>query len=1118
MLLSKEACEKLGMISSRFPEIGAADIDRGSIPVNNVIHNPSEVINDEQFDLEPCSPNDDGTCACPRRESCPPPPKFDPSLSTSGLRKLLINHYKASAFNRCTRQTLPLMKGEPLPVPTRSDVRPVAVHTPVAIPLHWEEKVHRDLMRDVALGVIEPVPINTPVTWCSRMVVVPKHSGEPRRTVDLQALNRASVRQTHHTKSPFMLASAIPAGKIKSVLDIWNSFHSVPLRLEDREKTTFITPWGRFRYRVAPQGYLASMDGYTHRFSLITEDIKNKQTIVDDTAIWSDNTEQNFYDVINLLETGHNAGLIFNSDKFQFAQETVDFAGLEVSMDGVRPARKFLESIRTFPRPETISEARAFFGMINQVSYSFSMSPIMEPLRHLLKPDTWRGGFNWTPELNRTFELAKEEIISSVTEGVKHFDVERWTCLATDWSRQGIGFFLMQKWCDCSHLHPKCCNNGWKLVLAGGRFTKPAESRYSPVEGEMLGVVEGLHKAKHFILGCEKLIVAVDHKPLLGLLNDKSLADIDNPRLLMLKEKTLWFSFQVVWVPGRSNSGPDFMSRVKNETTKEARVICILGSPKGNIEASCDDVRVNEVDIIDSVVASIEAIEAITFEKVKQEVQKDQEMLRLIDAITNLSDYDNFPDYLSDYSKLREHLSVVDGVPMYGRRLIIPSNLRKSVLECLHSAHQCPVKMNDRARHSVYWPGITSDIENVRKACIYCNKNSPSQPMMPPLPLASPDYPYQMVVADYFTVKSKTWLVVADRFSGWLSLFYHPKEASATDLIKNLKDYFTTFGIASHFSSDGGPQFLSSQFQQFLKSWGIEHRTSSSYFPKSNLRSETAVKSAKRIVMDNSKLDGSPDMDKIARAVMQHRNTPDSEYGISPAQLVFGRPIRDFLPVKPGDFSPREVWIDNREKRELAMRKRVMRGQEKWTEHTRDLPALSPGSRVLIQNQYGAGKAAKRWDKSGLVLEDLGYNKYRVKVDGSGRVTDRNRQFLKQFTPVTPGMPGPTPNAVPQSSNQQPFNPVPEPELPKPVVNTGPNTPIAPTPQFEDVTESPASPSYVTPPSSPVQSPDIPEASGPTPKPMTLPTKEPEIEPPVRRSTRIRKPPKKYNPAEYDLS
>ena len=48
--------------------------------------------------------------------------------------------------------------------------------------------------------------------------------------------------QTHHTKSPFMLASAVPASKIKSVLDVWNSFHSVPIVKEDRDKTTFITP------------------------------------------------------------------------------------------------------------------------------------------------------------------------------------------------------------------------------------------------------------------------------------------------------------------------------------------------------------------------------------------------------------------------------------------------------------------------------------------------------------------------------------------------------------------------------------------------------------------------------------------------------------------------------------------------------------------------------------------------------------------------------------------------------------------------------------------------------------------------------------------------------------
>ena len=86
--------------------------------------------------------------------------------------------------------------------------------------------------------------------------------------------------------------------------------------------------------------------------------------------------------------------------------------------------------------------------------------------------------------------------------------------------------------------------------MAGGRFTSPAESRYSPVEGECLAVADALHKAKYFVLGCPDLIIATDHKPLLGVFR-KPLADIQNPRLLSIAEKTLWFSFSLVHVPGR---------------------------------------------------------------------------------------------------------------------------------------------------------------------------------------------------------------------------------------------------------------------------------------------------------------------------------------------------------------------------------------------------------------------------------------------------------------------------------------------------------------------------------------------------------------------------------------
>ena len=96
-------------------------------------------------------------------------------------------------------------------------------------------------------------------------------------------------------------------------------------------------------------------------------------------------------------------------------------------------------------------------------------------------------------------------------------------------------------------------------MLAGGRFTTPAESRYSPTEGEMLAVVDSLHKARFFVQGCKDLVIAVDHEPLLGLLGDRSLEQIENPRLLNLKTKTLWYNFKIVHIPGKVHSGPDFM-------------------------------------------------------------------------------------------------------------------------------------------------------------------------------------------------------------------------------------------------------------------------------------------------------------------------------------------------------------------------------------------------------------------------------------------------------------------------------------------------------------------------------------------------------------------------------
>ena len=102
------------------------------------------------------------------------------------------------------------MSGVPVCIKFKDDTKPHAVHTAIPVPHHWKKQVKKDLDRDVKLGIIEPVPQGTITTRCSRMIITAKKDGSPRRTVDLQKLNDATLREVHHTPSPFNLVSAIP--------------------------------------------------------------------------------------------------------------------------------------------------------------------------------------------------------------------------------------------------------------------------------------------------------------------------------------------------------------------------------------------------------------------------------------------------------------------------------------------------------------------------------------------------------------------------------------------------------------------------------------------------------------------------------------------------------------------------------------------------------------------------------------------------------------------------------------------------------------------------------------------------------------------------------------------
>ena len=289
LFLSFDSLIKLGVIDSKFPVIGSSD------NICNEIRATREI----NFG---CTSQ---TCHCPKRSLVPGRPislPFEPKPSNiPKMTKWLRDYFGASTFNTCPHQPLQEMSGPPIEIHIDPEAQPRVCHTPSNIPLHWRDQVERDIQRDEALGILEKVPYGEPVTWCHRMVVTRKHDGTPRRTVDLSPLNKFCKRETHAGESPFHLARRIPPNVWKTVCDAWNGYHSVPLRESDRHLTTFITPFGRYRYTRAPQGFLSSGDGYNRRFAAILEGFEQKERCIDDTIFYDHSLENHWWRTIDFL-------------------------------------------------------------------------------------------------------------------------------------------------------------------------------------------------------------------------------------------------------------------------------------------------------------------------------------------------------------------------------------------------------------------------------------------------------------------------------------------------------------------------------------------------------------------------------------------------------------------------------------------------------------------------------------------------------------------------------------------------------------------------------------------------------------------------------------------------
>ena len=421
---------------------------------------------------------------------------------------------------------------------------PFRISTACQVPLHWREK-GEDIIKKLLDGKVITWQ-DDPTEWCAPGFFVAKKNGDLRLVIDSTRLNKYVKRPVHTFPSAQEILSSIdPSSSVFAKLDATQGYHQVPLDEDSSKLTTFLLPSGRFRFLQAPMGLSCSSDEFCRRSDKIIEGLPGVGKLVDDILVQAPDLETLHKRIDQLLERCKSNNFTLSRKKLEIG-DSIEFAGQIVSNNGVPPNPTYLQGIKDFPAPKSVTELRSFLGMVNQLSaYHPEIAKHTSVVQALLKKDT---AFLRLEDQQTAFDSLKSNLISTLA--LNHFDSSWNTRLITDTSRlRGLGFVLMQ------HKDDKT-----KVVQCGSRSVSPAEKNYSTLELELTAIVWAVYKCDFFLKGISKFEVVTDHHPLVGIFA-KALSQIDNARITRLREKISDCPSEIRWMAGKDNVIADALSR-----------------------------------------------------------------------------------------------------------------------------------------------------------------------------------------------------------------------------------------------------------------------------------------------------------------------------------------------------------------------------------------------------------------------------------------------------------------------------------------------------------------------------------------------------------------------------
>lgn len=405
--------------------------------------------------------------------------------------------------------------------------------------LEIEEQVSKLLERDLIEQSYSPFA--APVTLAFKK----EDNKKTRLCIDFRDLNKIVVPQAQ----PFPLIEDLVTKtrncKYFSTLDINSAFWSIPLRVEDRKKTAFVTQEGHYQWTCLPFGLKTSPAIFQRILSNILKKYKLKDfavNFIDDILICSKSYADHISHLSQLLEAIQKEGFRLKFTKCRFATNSVKYLGHVIENNTVRPLRDNLISIKEFPTPKNLKNIRQLLGKVNFYrEFIPNSSTILEPLHKLLRKNQQ---FIWSNDCQKAFEKIKQLLCSQPI--LEIFDQDLPINIYTDASIEGIGAVFKQ-------IQPDGKENP---VAYFSKKLNEAQKKKKAIYLECLAIKEAIKYWQYWLIG-KRFTVFSDHKPLANL-NIKSRTDEELGELSYYLSQ---YDFIVKYTPGKNNIEADCLSR-----------------------------------------------------------------------------------------------------------------------------------------------------------------------------------------------------------------------------------------------------------------------------------------------------------------------------------------------------------------------------------------------------------------------------------------------------------------------------------------------------------------------------------------------------------------------------